>query len=143
MPTDVRRRRYHLYRAGRFFILVFKPLNSDTSFVFQSMMPTFNHLGDVVLLERVSAHLKTIQRGDVVVAQSPTQPNQTVCKRIRAVQGDRVIVPSNNAAVNPRVLVIPPGHVWLEGDNPLNSSDSRHYGPIPSALVKGRVIIKV
>ncbi len=41
------------------------------------------------------------------------------------------------------VYQIPPGHVWLEGDNPFNSSDSRSYGPLPSALVLGRVFAKV
>jgi inner membrane protease subunit 1 len=33
--------------------------------------------------------------------------------------------------------------VWLEGDNPFNSTDSRSYGPVPLALVKGLVSFKV
>ena len=41
------------------------------------------------------------------------------------------------------MVEIPPGHVWLEGDNALNSTDSRYYGPVPSSLVKGRVILRV
>lgn len=40
-------------------------------------------------------------------------------------------------------LQVPPGHVWLQGDNTLNSTDSRHYGPVPYALIKGRAILKV
>ena len=59
------------------------------------MLPTFNVVGDVVLMERVTHNvLKRYTRGDVVIAQSPTKSDQTVCKRIRAVAGDRVIVPS-------------------------------------------------
>lgn len=38
---------------------------------------------------------------------------------------------------------IPQGMVWLEGDNPFNSTDSRSYGPVPLALVKGLVSFKV
>ncbi|CAN0578941.1 unnamed protein product, partial [Ectocarpus sp. 12 AP-2014] len=38
---------------------------------------------------------------------------------------------------------VPQGHVWLEGDNLSNSSDSRTYGPIPLAMVRGRVFFKV
>lgn len=40
-------------------------------------------------------------------------------------------------------LQIPDGHIWLQGDNTLNSTDSRHYGPIPYALVEGRAFVKV
>jgi mitochondrial inner membrane protease subunit 1 len=40
-------------------------------------------------------------------------------------------------------VVIPPGHVWLEGDNPHDSVDSRYYGPVPGALIRGRAIARV
>ena len=42
-----------------------------------------------------------------------------------------------------RPEVVPAGHVWVEGDNPDNSSDSRAYGPIPLAMVQARVFYKV
>lgn len=38
---------------------------------------------------------------------------------------------------------IPTGHVWLEGDNSLNSQDSRYYGPVPYALLVGRAWLQV
>lgn len=38
---------------------------------------------------------------------------------------------------------IPSGHVWLEGDNPYNSTDSREYGPVPASLIVGRVVAVV
>ena len=37
---------------------------------------------------------------------------------------------------------VPKGHVWLQGDNATNSTDSRNYGPVPVALIRGRVILK-
>lgn len=40
-------------------------------------------------------------------------------------------------------VVVPRGHVWLEGDNVENSSDSRHYGPIPQGLIKSRAICRL
>uniref|UniRef100_A0A7N6B8I3 Peptidase S26 domain-containing protein n=1 Tax=Anabas testudineus TaxID=64144 RepID=A0A7N6B8I3_ANATE len=40
-------------------------------------------------------------------------------------------------------VVVPKGHVWLEGDNLRNSTDSRSYGPIPYALIRGRVCLKL
>ena len=41
------------------------------------------------------------------------------------------------------LLQVPTGHVWLQGDNTLNSTDSRHYGPVPYALLEGRVFVRV
>ena len=38
---------------------------------------------------------------------------------------------------------VPPGHMWLEGDNRELSVDSRTYGPVPIALCEGRVFAKV
>lgn len=35
--------------------------------------------------------------------------------------------------------MVPDDHVWLLGDNPENSNDSRYYGPMPVANLQGRV----
>ena len=41
-----------------------------------------------MVMERLTPPLHRYARGDVVIAKSPTNQNQTVCKRIRAVEGD-------------------------------------------------------
>jgi signal peptidase I len=38
---------------------------------------------------------------------------------------------------------VPPNHVWLEGDNPLQSTDSRHYGPVSVMSLRGRVVLRL
>lgn len=92
--------------------------------------------------------------GDVVVIQHPDRIG-TVCKRVLGLPGDIVTKPTRNN--NERTtkerkqyrqgfsggLVIPDGCMWLEGDNPWNSSDSRNYGPVPAALIVGRVLCRV
>lgn len=38
---------------------------------------------------------------------------------------------------------MPEGHCWMLGDNLSESRDSRSYGPVPLALIKGKVAAKV
>jgi signal peptidase I len=40
-------------------------------------------------------------------------------------------------------LVVPNGYVWLEGDCPLFSVDSRHYGPIDASFISGRLTFRL
>ena len=40
-------------------------------------------------------------------------------------------------------LQVPAGHVWLQGDNWMDSTDSRHYGPVPLGLLMGRAFFLV
>ena len=72
-----------------------------------------------------------------MVARSPTDPHTLICKRVVAVAGDTV---SRGFLSN---QVIPRGHVWVIGDNPNYSTDSREFGPIPIGLILGKVIFKV
>eukprot|EP00585_Thalassiosira_rotula_P010183 CAMPEP_0196140842 /NCGR_PEP_ID=MMETSP0910-20130528/7604_1 /TAXON_ID=49265 /ORGANISM="Thalassiosira rotula, Strain GSO102" /LENGTH=299 /DNA_ID=CAMNT_0041401759 /DNA_START=468 /DNA_END=1367 /DNA_ORIENTATION=- len=39
--------------------------------------------------------------------------------------------------------VVPPDHVWVEGDNPPQSTDSRHYGPLRESSLRGRVVLRL
>jgi len=40
-------------------------------------------------------------------------------------------------------IIVPPNHVWLEGDFPLFSLDSRQKGPIPVDWIRGRILFRV
>lgn len=42
-----------------------------------------------------------------------------------------------------KVIYVPKGHVWLEGDNSENSIDSRTYGPVPMGLIQSRAIVRL
>ncbi|CAI5523171.1 unnamed protein product [Closterium sp. Naga37s-1] len=116
-----------------------------------SMLPTLNAAGDVVLLEHITPALHALKPGDVVVAKSPSNPRMMVCKRVVAMEGHEVhaMPPPTRGFMGGRGkhaethTVVPRGHVWLQGDNLFNSTDSRHYGPVPLALVKGRVFYRV
>lgn len=38
---------------------------------------------------------------------------------------------------------VPEGHCWIVGDNLPASRDSRQFGPLPLALVQGKIIGKI
>ncbi|GAB4821340.1 hypothetical protein N2152v2_008386 [Parachlorella kessleri] len=80
--------------------------------------------------------------GDVVIARSVQNPRHVVCKRVLGLEGDVVNIPSSSRWGLGRTVKVPKGHVWLQGDNFNNSTDSRHYGPVPYAMVRGRVFVK-
>jgi len=71
--------------------------------------------------------------GDIVVYVSPKDSTDCLIKRVIGVEGD--IISSDRYKV-PHLLV-PDGHLWLEGDNWGNSVDSNKYGPVSKGLVFG------
>lgn len=83
-----------------------------------SMNPTLKD-GEVVLVDREA----TIEIGDIVVAKQPTDQNSEVVKRV--------------ARINER------GHYFLVGDNPDDSTDSRHYGAVRREYIRGKVVARL
>lgn len=100
------------------------------------MEPTIKS-DDILLTEHITASLHKFQRGDIVIAKCPSNPNQNICKRIKGLPGDKIKLGFASSKI------VPIGHVWLEGDNTMNSSDSRDYGPVPQGLIKSRALCKV
>ncbi|KAL7754245.1 hypothetical protein RI367_000226 [Sorochytrium milnesiophthora] len=123
---------------------------SLTSATGRSMQPTFNPDSnllrkDVLLLNHYAAQRQQIQRGDVVTLKSPTEPRKTLTKRIVALEDDYIAPHATSpfarrARLAPGASIcVPKGHVWVEGDEPQHSRDSNQFGPVPLALVTGKV----
>ncbi|XP_069902232.1 mitochondrial inner membrane protease subunit 1 isoform X3 [Globicephala melas] len=106
-----------------------------------SMEPTIQN-SDIVFAENLSRHFYGIQRGDIVIAKSPSDPKSNICKRVIGLEGDKILSNSPSVFFKSHSYV-PTGHVWLEGDNLQNSTDSRYYGPVPYGLIRGRIFFKV
>ncbi len=132
------------------------------------MEPTLRS-NNILITERISTRLQRILRGDIIIAKNPNNPTQNICKRVIGLPGDRIITKSsfhlnpfknsdssstvdstddNNDKstanmLSSKIIVVPRGHVWLEGDNAENSSDSRFYGPIPQGLIRSRAMCRI
>ena len=86
----------------------------------RSMAPRLRP-GDWLLAERLSYIVRAPHVGEVVVAADPRKRDRELVKRVTAVQA---------------------GLVTVHGDRPDESTDSRHFGPIPTMLLRGRVWLR-
>ena len=103
--------------------------------------------------------LRDPKRGDVIVFQFPQNPSMDFIKRLIGTPGDTLEVVGTHVIVNGDTLdepyaryetqpyhkeqsrmVIPPGELFMMGDNRDNSNDSRYWGPLDMDLVKGHAM---
>jgi nickel-type superoxide dismutase maturation protease len=54
-----------------------------------------------------------------------------------------VALPDGTLAVKRLVRLDGAGRVWVEGDNPSGSTDSRTLGALPPEAVRGRVVLRL
>ncbi|ODQ65893.1 LexA/Signal peptidase [Nadsonia fulvescens var. elongata DSM 6958] len=108
----------------------------------ESMLPTLRVSGDWVHADKQFRRGRNCQVGDVIVAVKPTDPEQRVCKRITGMEGDLIMVDGTVEHGDEKFIRVPKGHCWVTGDNLSSSLDSRSYGALPLALIKGKIIAK-
>eukprot|EP01057_Protomagalhaensia_wolfi_P002612 Protomagalhaensia_wolfi_Nauph_80__2611@NODE_2758_length_996_cov_8_754441_g2162_i0_p1_GENE_NODE_2758_length_996_cov_8_754441_g2162_i0NODE_2758_length_996_cov_8_754441_g2162_i0_p1_ORF_typecomplete_len186_score16_47Peptidase_S26/PF10502_9/1_4Peptidase_S26/PF10502_9/1_3e07Peptidase_S24/PF00717_23/4_5e10CHASE9/PF17153_4/0_21_NODE_2758_length_996_cov_8_754441_g2162_i0389946 len=99
-----------------------------------SMVPAIEAAGGVLLVDRVWWRLSRLKRDDIVIfSQKQRERPILACKRIIGLGGQTVIR-------NGVMFYVPKSHLWLEGDKPECSKDSRYYGSVDSCDVWGRVV---
>jgi len=126
----------------------------------RSMEPTLEW-GEYFLADATYYRTRLPSRGEVAVYKQPRQPDSHLINRILAVEGDRIALRNGHAIVNgmfveePYVELgpgatpaemsevrVPPGHVFLMGDNRSTSIDSRNIAVhelVPVSHLVGRV----
>lgn len=110
------------------------------------MLPTLAVKGDWVWEERWSVRRDPVAftRGELITFKSPLDPLRVAIKRVVGLPGDIICVdPLGKYASSTEHVIVPQGHLWVNGDNLSHSRDSRLYGPIPMGLIQGRVSAKV
>ena len=106
-------------------------------------MPTIDVRDNLVLLDHWTTRMwRWPKVGEVIMAENPFKPGFNIVKRVKYLEGDLAEFYSYKDEKIVQ-LVVPKGHIWVEGDNPAQSKDSREFGPIPLALVDGIVRARV
>jgi signal peptidase I len=136
-------------------VLIFYVFFSSAVVNGESIAPTLMN-GDYLLITHGDSGL---QRGDVVVTKVQEQSGPVeLVKRVIALPGDTIEIRGDVAIVNGKPepqrgqlvipqaavsrlpMVVPPGAVYVMGDNRAISEDSRYLGPVPMSGIKGRAI---
>ncbi|KAH0012122.1 LexA/Signal peptidase, partial [Aureobasidium melanogenum] len=104
-----------------------------------SMLPTLNASGTSVIVSKWYRRGRGIQVGDIVSYKHPIQGEITTIKRVIGMPGDFVLRDTPGKG-DGTMIQVPVGHCWTVGDNLAASRDSRMYGPVPLALIKGKVV---
>jgi signal peptidase I len=125
----------------------------------QSMAPTLADQ-DRLIVNKFIYRISEPRRGDIVMLYYPLNPDKSFVKRVIAEEGDQVRIVDGRVFVNEVPLadayvppeyrghddygpqVVPEGYYFVMGDHRNNSSDSRHWGPVPKKYIIGKVQLR-
>ena len=150
--------------VGSLFIVIYLFIMQPNQVKGSSMEPSFDS-SDYIFTSKITYKFRQPERGDVVVFKSPGNPDIEYIKRVIGLPGDTVLLSNSEVYVNGNKLdepyisaktdpieggyakenvpiILPPGYLWVMGDNRPRSSDSREFGPIPEASVIGQVFYR-
>jgi signal peptidase I len=124
-----------------------------------SMAPTLDDR-DRLIVNKLVYELGDPRPGDIVMLYYPLNPEKMFVKRVIAREGDTVRIFDGRVSVNDVPLhddyvpeefrshddwgptVVQQGYYFVMGDHRNNSSDSRHWGPVPKKYIVGKVKVR-
>ncbi len=126
----------------------------------KSMEPTLQDQDRLIVNKAAYRFFGDPEPGDIVMLYYPRDPDKSFVKRIVAEEGDTVRIDNGQVYVNevlhPDAFVPPEfrshenhgpevvqeGYFFVMGDHRNNSSDSRHWGPVPKKYIIGKVQLR-
>ena len=128
-----------------------------------SMDPTLK-VHDRVLVNKLSYHLHSVHRGDIIVFKAPPEERtaqiKDLVKRVIGLPGDTIEARDGHVYINDRLLsepylpkgtitddlpreTVPANSYFMMGDNRTESSDSRVFGTIKRSTIIGRAFVRM
>jgi signal peptidase I len=119
-----------------------------------SMEPNF-HTSERVIVDRISMLVSGPSRGDVIVLDSPTTPDELLIKRVIGLPNETIVIRSGRVFVDGTELDEPyvlsyctsrscdgewqlgSDEYFVLGDNRSRSLDSHSFGPVKRSTIKG------
>jgi len=124
-----------------------------------SMAPTLED-HDRLIVNKLVYEIGDPRPGDIVMLYYPLNPEKMFVKRVIAKEGDMVRIVDGRVYVNDIPLrddyvpaefrshddwgpqAVQQGYYFVMGDHRNNSSDSRHWGPVPKKYIVGKVKVR-
>ncbi len=127
-----------------------------------SMDPTFKN-SEYLIVDELSYHFKTPERGSVLIFKYPNNPKKYYIKRVIGLPNEEITINQGRVTVtnteNPEGFVLDESYVvyskddnstykmeddeyFVMGDNRAGSSDSRYWGGVPEDNIIGRPILR-
>src|SRR5215470_6412859 len=147
-------------RGGREIVAAVKTLVFQVARVDGlSMAPTLED-HDRLIVNKLVYEIGDPRPGDIVMLYYPLNPEKMFVKRVIAKEGDTVRIVDGHVDVNGIPLqddyvpqefrshddwgpqVVQQGYYSVMGDHRNNSSDSRHWGPVPKKYIVGKVKVR-
>ena len=123
----------------------------------QSMEPNL-HDHQRLIIEKVSYHFRSPERGDIIVLRPPQRQSEPLIKRVVALPGETIEIHDGHVYIDGVVLdepyltqetwgtltsqLVPEDQVFVLGDNRGASNDSRAFGTISFDDIIGRAWLR-
>jgi signal peptidase I len=157
--------RYQIFDLSRFVFLCLLIVVPVRMFVAQpfivngeSMLPNFQD-GNYLIVDQISYRMGEAQRGDVVIFRYPDEPSKFYIKRVIGVPGEHIKIDGHEITIDSTHVLDEPyidrhmenrvdmtlagDEYFVMGDNRLDSSDSRVWGPLKEEFIVGRALLRL
>jgi len=94
------------------------------------MNPTLTN-NSMIVVDKYMYKIFDIKRGDILILEIE---KEEVIKRL-------AFLPGEKADFNGKLISLNENEIYILGDNPKESIDSRNYGPVKTELIIGKIFL--